>query len=78
MAKTIASTSPVQTFNEQLAACTTTQERLALYRAAARHVAPAPAATTMAERVGKLGATSMNFFSNTAAVYRIERELGKM
>ena len=72
------SNAPVASFQDQLAACSTAAERLALYRAAAGTVKPAQPKTTWAERTAKVGAGFMNFGSNVKSVYIIERELGRM
>ncbi len=61
-------------FDQQLAACTTPAERLALYRAASAMTRPATnKGRAKSEIVGKAGADFVSFFSNTAAVYRTER-----
>lgn len=60
----------------------TAAERLAAYRAAAASLAPRAESVvterTAAEFFGKAAAGSRNFFSNVAAVYKVEREMGRM
>jgi hypothetical protein len=59
----------------------TAAERLAAYRAAAASLTPRATAAperSAAEVFGKIGADSRNFFTNVAAVYKVERDLGRM
>ena len=57
----------------------TAAERLAAYRAAAKSITPvaeqASADRALSEIVGKAAAETRGFFSNVAAVYKVERKL---
>jgi len=63
-------------------AAPTAAERLAAYRSAAAALAPRASISeperSVAEIFGKAAADSRNFFTNVAAVYKVERDLGRM
>ena len=60
----------------------TAAERLAAYRAAAAALSPRASAAeperSASEIFGKAAAASRNFFTNVAAVYKVERDIGRM
>lgn len=64
------------TFEQRLAACATAQDRIRLYREAAKHIQPQQAAAptkTLAESVATGAASFTTFFTNVKTVYQVER-----